>query len=85
MEVLEPEQEARRKIAEAKLAEIQLSDDLPESTGENELKNTLSEPSPTDRGAESKGLIDWVHNVSVGNGNQSELNFLTISRTHALL
>ena len=45
MEVLEFEEEAKRRIAEAKIAEIQLTEDVPETIEENELKNTLSQPS----------------------------------------
>ena len=45
LEVLELEEEAKRRITGAKIAEILLTDDLPESIEENELKDTLSQPS----------------------------------------
>ena len=49
MEVLELGEEPERRTAEAKIAQIQLNDDLPESLEENELKNTLSQPSAANK------------------------------------
>ena len=61
-------------MSEAKIAEIQLSVDLSESTEENELKNTLSQLSGENRGAEYQIVTDWLPNSSVDNTNQSQLN-----------
>ena len=68
--VVDFEEEARRRIAEAK---IQLIDDLPDSNGNNELKHTLSQLRVASRGAESQRVKDWVHNGSVENCNQNQL------------
>ena len=72
MEVLELEEEAKRRIAEAKIAKIQLTDDLPESIEENELKDTLSLLSEASLGVESQKVTDWVNNRSVENSNKSQ-------------
>ena len=71
LQVPELEEEARR-IGEAKIAEIQLTDDLPGSTEEKELKDTLSQLRAASRGAESQRVTDWVHNGSVENSTQSQ-------------
>ena len=75
LEVLELGEEARRRIAEPKIAETQLTDDLSESTEENELRKTLSQLSATSRRAGSQRVTVWVHNGSVvENSNKSQLN-----------
>ena len=72
MEVLEPEEEAKRRIVEAKVVEIHLTDDLIESIEENELKDTLSQISAASCGTESQRVTDWVQNGSVENSNKSQ-------------
>ena len=67
-------EEARRRIAEAKIAEVQLTDDRLESNGNNELKNTITRLGAASRGAESQGVTDWLHNGSVKRSSQSQLN-----------
>ena len=42
VEVLELEEKARWRIAEAKIAEIQLTDDLPDNNKGNEMNDILS-------------------------------------------
>ena len=75
MEVLELEEEARRRIAGAQIAELQSNDYMSESTEESELKDTLSKLSTASRGVELQRVTDWVHNGSVvENNNQSHLN-----------
>ena len=74
LDVLEIEKEAERRVAVIKLAEIQLTEELPESTEEKELKDTLSQLSATSRGVESRSVKDCVHNGSVNeNSNKCQL------------
>ena len=52
-----------------------MTNGLPESIEENELKDTLSPPMSASRGAGSQRMKDWIHNCSgVENSNQSPLN-----------
>ena len=74
MEVLELAEEALRTIAETKTADIQLTDNLPESIEENELKDTLSQLNAAGRGTRSRRVRDWVHHGSVEICKQNQLS-----------
>ena len=75
LEVLEIKEEVRSRIVDAKLTKIQLTDDMSESTEENELKDTLSQLSAASRGTESQRVTDRVHKGAVvENRNQSQIN-----------
>ena len=74
LDVLETEKEAERRVAVIKLAKIQLTEELPESTEEKEFKDTLSQLRATSRGVESWRVTDCVHNSSVNeNSNKCQL------------
>ena len=61
----EPEDENRRKIAEAKLTEMELIDDLSQAT--DELRGTLSHISTHSKQTTSQRFSDWVNEVNEPN------------------
>ena len=74
------EEENRQKIAEAKLAELELAEDVSECT--EELKDTLSHLSRTSKVSETQRVADWVDNAA-GSSSQAEIPSMVVDSTTA--
>ena len=79
LQLQELEEENRRKLVEAKLTEMELTDDLSQAT--DELRDTLSQISNHSKQTTSLRVSDWVNEVNEPDNvsNQLQTNIVDLS------
>ena len=76
LQLQELEEENRRKLAEAKLTELELTDDLSQAT--DELRDTLSQISKHSKQTTSLRVSDWVNEVNEPDNVSNQLQTNTV-------